>query len=108
MKVAQFRYYKNNIAASNITKEQLTDPNSTSSPLLGKNIVQLGIQGPAGMHFSLNNTSVNRAELIIGSTGTYQLNVNGFTVITSVCFNSNDIDTCDQLIIDVIYWEGGN
>jgi hypothetical protein len=39
MKVAQFRYYKNNIAASNITKEQLTDPNSTSSPLLGKNIV---------------------------------------------------------------------
>lgn len=95
MRVAQFRYFKNNTSASNITKDQLTDPNSTTSPLVGKNIVQLGIQGPSGMHFSLNDTSLDRAELIIGSTGMYELNVNGFTVITSVCFNSQDVESCD-------------
>lgn len=79
----------------------------SSSPLVGKNIIQLGIQGPSGLHFQLDGN--NTAELIIGSTGVYELDVNGMTVIKSITFpqfNTNTPPT-DQIIIDIIYWEGG-
>lgn len=79
----------------------------SSSPLVGKNIIQLGIQGPSGLHFQLDGNST--AELIIGSTGVYELDVNGMTVIKSITFPQFSTNTppTDQIIIDIIYWEGG-
>lgn len=111
MKIAQYRY--NHASHNNITAAELANiDDNNESPLVGKNIVRLGIQGPSGLHFCLNGNDTS--ELIIGSSGTYELDVTGFTTITSVTFpafntikNPNFIAPTGSITIDIIYWEGG-
>ena len=110
MKIAQYRY--NHSSANNITPEQLANVDETTeSPLIGKNIVQFGIQGPSGLRFCLNGNET--AELVVGASGVYELNVNGFTTVTSITFPQfNTIKYSDKdlptgpITIDILYWEG--
>lgn len=73
-------------------------------------ISQLGIQGPVGLKFYLNNGTY---PITIGSTGIYELDLENLGRINSIRFDKNDIsnffpnhNTKNRLLIDIIY-EGG-
>lgn len=68
-------------------------------------IVQLGIQTIPGVKFYLNN---GIDPIFVGSTGIYELDLNGLTEITALSFDKNSISTIQTtngayLIVDVIY-----
>ena len=107
-KVTQFRYYGNDSASLNYpTNLSLVDLN-TGKAFEGKTpIVQLGIQSLPGTHFYLNNTNTS---IIIGSTGIYELDLEGFAQIDKLSFAKDSLDLISSnpnahLIIDIIYDE---
>lgn len=99
--IAQYRYYGSSNPDNNITLNQLTGADE-NSPLNNKNILQLGIQAPSGVRFWLNGDTENSG-IVINSTNIYELNVDGMTIITSVNFDRNTINTATKLIIDIVY-----
>ena len=69
-------------------------------------ILQLGIQSLPGTRFYLNNSLVD--PIIIGSTGIYELDVDGLTEITHLSFHSESLETISRnpnasLIVDIVY-----
>ena len=67
-------------------------------------IVQLGIQTLPGTKFYLNNSTT---PIIVGSTGIYELDLEGLSEITDLHFDTSSLDSINQnnnayLIIDVI------
>ena len=75
-------------------------------------ISQLGIQGPTGLKFYLNNGAY---PITIGSTGIYELNLENLGRINSIRFDKTDISTFfpngnvkNRLLIDIIYEGGAN
>ena len=85
-------------------------------------ILQLGIQSFPGMKFSVNGAD---GPVIIGSTGIYELNVDGISQINSIRFDTTEVSRIGNpkvnvnnpneairqtnglyLIIDYIYEEG--
>lgn len=74
-------------------------------------ISHLGIQGPMGMKFYLNNGPY---PITIGKTGIYELNLENIGRIHSIRFDQTDIDQYfpeeniehHELLIDIVY-EGG-
>lgn len=72
-------------------------------------IIQLGIQGLPGTKFYLNGAN---NPVIIGSTGIYELNLQGLSEINSLQFDANSISLINQsnsnayLIVDMIYEDG--
>lgn len=117
-KIMQFRYCPNHPSynnPTNLTGELLAsgDLFSTYGP-----VSSLGIQGPPGLKFHLNNGDNS---IIIGSTGIYELDMNNANHIMSIRFpgldDSRGIDSGDpsqkalfidgrKLIIDIIYGGG--
>ena len=79
-------------------------------------VSQLGIQGPVGLKFYLNN-SVH--PIMIGETGIYEIDLEGLGLLTSIRFDKDDLDKyypknldidvanngarADRLLIDIIY-----
>lgn len=105
--IRQFRYYEagnSNNQPSDITKETLV-----SGTFIGKDIssiTQLGIQTLPGTRFYLNNAT-NDSPIIIGSTGIYELDIEGISSISEIHFDSKSIDLIETnesayLIIDMI------
>ena len=112
--IYQYRYYGNDKTNSkynqpaNITAAKLisgtifTEGSPSKLP-----IVQLGIQALPGTKFYLNNSA---DPIIIGSTGIYELNVDGQAYINSISFDSGSINMINSgdilnayLLVDIIY-----
>jgi hypothetical protein len=100
--IMQFRYDDTTKVAYPDTLERtdLTEGNI----FMNKSIIQLGIQATPGTKFYLNQENVlNNQEnnyIIIGNSGMYELNVEGWGQITSIQFVDS---TLRQLIIDIVY-----
>lgn len=107
-KIMQFRYYGDNNSIQN-------QPSgiSTSSLLDGSvfnnyyPIVQLGIQTLPGVKFYVNGDKTTNP-VMIGSTGIYELDLDGLTEITQLQFASDSLANISEnnsayLIIDIVY-----
>ena len=109
--VRQFRYY-NNITGTQ-TKNYPADLSLrhlvSGSAFSGcPHILQLGIQSLPGTKFYLNNSN---NPVIIGSTGIYELDLNGLSEITALSFDQKSVQAVSSnnnafLIVDVIYEDG--
>lgn len=73
-------------------------------------VLHLGVQALPGTLFYLNNSP---HPIGVGSTGIYELNLEGLSQISSIRFDKTSLDKIDgsagtQLIIDVLYEGAGN
>lgn len=107
--IAQYRYYNagdtnrnqpDKIAYNNIVSGSIF---STTLP-----IIQLGIQALPGTKFYLNN---GVDPIIIGSTGIYELDLEGKSEITALSFAASSIKDImnnpnGYLIVDCVYEDG--
>lgn len=107
--IMQFRYYNENAttASKNQPRVQGYGARLKSGSLFSNYtpITQLGIQTLPGVKFYLNNSNT---PIIIGSTGIYELNLEGLSEITALKFDYGSVDTIAKndnayLIIDIIY-----
>lgn len=106
--IMQFRYYGDNAKDKNqpttLTRTGLQNGNAFESYLP---IVQLGIQSLPGTKFYINGDD-SIPSVVIGSTGIYELDLDGLSEITKLAFSAeslqriNDNDTA-YLIVDMIY-----
>lgn len=104
--VMQFRYYdKNNINnnPSYIDKESLVSGSIFENGYLP--IIQLGVQSLPGTEFQLNNSP--NSSVIIGTTGIYELDLEGYAEITGLKFARESLNLIEAnpnayLIVDII------
>ena len=103
-KIQQIRYYPKGIGSfpDGLTASSLINGNAFASY---KPIVQLGIQTMPGVKFYLNGGT---NEIIVGSTGIYELNVEDSASLTMLSFNANSLKMIDEsgtgyLIVDILY-----
>lgn len=111
-KVMQFRYYNDGSSenypnrtsgiAGAITKAKLSSGSIFSQYLP---ITQLGVQSLPGVKFYLNNAD---NPIIIGATGIYELDLDGFSEITAIAFDASSLamisaNDSAHLIVDIIY-----
>lgn len=110
-RIMQFRYYNENNEKnypSNISKSNLVN----GSAFNGYNsITQLGIQCLPGTKFYLNDSDAS-TPIIIGSTGIYELDLEGLSEISEIKFDVNSLDRVIEndsayLIVDIVYNQGG-
>ena len=107
-KVYQFRYY-----TDESSNNQPNDDNNNLRTKLQNGtifdgyfpIIQLGIQALPGTKFYLNKAIT---PIVIGSTGIYELDLEGYAEITGLNFAQESLDLIDKnpnayLIIDIIY-----
>ena len=73
---------------------------------------QIGIQSMPGVKFYLNNST---EPITIGSTGIYELDLEGYAEITNLAFDIKGLERIDNnpnayLIVDIISdkWGGNN
>lgn len=104
--IRQFRYYglgNGNNQPSEITQEELVKGTFITGI---SSITQLGIQTLPGTRFYLNNAT-NDSPIIVGSTGIYELDIEGISSITEMHFDQESIELIEKnesayLIIDMI------
>lgn len=103
-KIQQFRYYPNkaSVYPDDLSASTLSSGNAFIGYLP---IIQLGIQTLPGVKFRLNGAS---NEIIIGSTGIYELDVSDGAVITMLTFDDASLKMIDEsgtgyLIVDILY-----
>ena len=109
-KIMQFRYYNYN-NPKNYPKYSDYDQILTRGNIFSdyKLVSHLGIQGPPGLKFYLNNSNNS---ISIGKTGIYELDLEHLGRIFSIRFDANDLKALvsDQddvrLLIDIVY-DGG-
>lgn len=108
-RVQQYRFYNDGDTTRN-QPANISFQNLTSGSIFSKTlpILQLGIQALPGTKFYLNNSS---DPVIIGSTGIYELDLEGKTEITALSFNNYSVESIRKninayLIVDVIYDDG--
>lgn len=109
-KVKQIRYYKEPgtaVASSRNQPKELSIRNLISGTAFSTTIpiIQLGIQALPGTKFYLNDSIT---PIVIGSTGIYELNVDGYAEINSLTFERQSIQNINDnesayLIVDYIY-----
>ena len=104
--VMQFRYYQDGDEIKNCPAGLISGQSLTSGSLFENYypIIQLGIQTLPGTEFYLNNS---HNSIIIGSTGIYELDLEGYTEITNLKFDIKSIERIAKgpsayLIIDII------
>lgn len=105
--VMQFRYYgtDNDKASKNYPSSVTLDGLKNGTTFEGYfPIIQLGIQSLPGTHFYLNNSNTS---VIIGSTGIYELDLEGYTEINDLRFDLQSLTNISDnpnayLIIDII------
>lgn len=107
--VQQFRYYEE--VSDRNWPSTIKMRNLITGSIFGNyhNITQLGVQGLPGTKFYLNNAN---NPIIIGSTGIYELDLQGLSEIISIQFDRASIQAINDnrnayLIVDIIY-EGGD
>ena len=105
--IMQFRYY-NEEQANNNQPEDLNAETLNKGTVFAKYLpfTQLGIQALPGTRFFLNDNI--EGPVIIGSTGIYELELEGISKISSLKFDSKSLELIANnpnafLIIDVIY-----
>lgn len=110
--VYQYRYYgdgdtknqPNSGLAQNIISARTLVPGTIFTSKLP--ILQLGIQATPGTKFYLNNS---QEPVIIGSTGIYELDLQGKAEVNALSFDYESIDNINKkknngyLIVDIIY-----
>lgn len=108
-KIEQYRYY-----GEEESKKSKNQPNSLSLTQLSNvnggiifnyPVLQLGIQTLPGTMFYLNG---NKNPIIIGSTGIFEIDLEGLVEILKISFNLQSLEIIDSnpngyLIIDVLY-----
>lgn len=102
--IMQFRYYSEESPQNqpkDINKGKLVKGSVFANYLP---ITQLGIQALPGTKFYLNNSIT---PILIGSTGIYELDLEGLSEITDLHFDASSIESINKnnnayLIIDVI------
>ena len=111
-RIMQFRYYadptdKNKSSANNQPPELDADMLSNGTAFNDiSNITQLGVQTLPGVRFYLNNAEP-ASPIIIGSTGIYELDLEGISQINEIHFEGNSLKKISTnpnayLIIDMI------
>lgn len=105
--IMQFRYY-NDEQGNNNQPEDLNAESLNKGTIFSKYLpfTQLGIQALPGTRFFLNDNI--EGPVIIGSTGIYELELEGISKISSLKFDSKSLKLIADnpnafLIIDVIY-----
>ena len=105
--IMQFRYY-NDEQGNNNQPEDLNAESLNKGTIFAKYLpfTQLGIQALPGTRFFLNDNV--EGPVIIGSTGIYELELEGISKISSLKFDSKSLKLIADnpnafLIIDVIY-----
>lgn len=108
-KVMQFRYYKDGDKRNYPLIEGIESAAAAANWVSGNvfnsyyPIIQLGVQGLPGTSFRLNDSITS---IIIGSTGIYELDVEGYTDIRKISFDSTSLNAIEKagayLIVDVI------
>lgn len=105
--IMQFRYY-NDEQGNNNQPEDLNSESLNKGTAFEKYLpfTQLGIQAFSGTRFFLNDNI--EQPVIIGSTGIYELELEGISKINSLKFDSKSLKLIADnpnafLIIDVIY-----
>lgn len=106
-RVGQVRYF-NHGAKQNQPSGLSGSDMRNGVPFKDKSIVQLGIQALPGLQVNLN---YGETPIVVGSTGIYELNVEGLTPITDIRFPSASINMIEKnpnayIIVDYIYEEG--
>lgn len=102
--VMQFRYY-NNSSSNNYPSSSLRGKLEDGTAFKGYTpIIQLGIQTLPGTQFYLNNS---HSPILIGATGIYELDLEGYAEITDLRFDTNSLEVINQapnahLIIDIV------
>ena len=108
--ITQFRFYGDkheNNYPTDLTKDLLTGSAFKNCC----SIIQLGIQTFPGVKFYLNNNLMQ--PIMVGSTGIYELNVEGYTTINALSFSGQSLEKVftnnphAYLIIDIISETGG-
>ena len=102
--IKQFRYYAEGDAQNqpkNLSKAKLASGSIFSDCYP---ITQLGIQAPTGTKVYLNNSIT---PIMIGSTGIYELDLEGLSEINGMSFGASSIEEINKdensyLIIDVV------
>ena len=115
-KIGQVRYYGMQPSLASKPQDKNYPKTVTFAKMRGGNnydifprgIVQLGVQALPGTKFSLNH---GITPIIVGSTGVYELNVDGLSYINHIAFDKAGLDTVDQnpnafILVDFIYEEG--
>ena len=104
--IMQFRYYDEN--HSNNQPENLKLSQLVNGEVFSKYLpfTQLGIQSLPGTRFYLNDNI--EGPVILGTTGIYELELEGISKINSLKFDSKSLNLIKNnpngyLIIDVIY-----
>lgn len=100
--VKQFRYYGN----ANHPRQDWKDNNLFENiNKQGGEVIKLGIQAPPGTPFYLNCTDTSGNEILVGSTSIYELDVDGFTTLSSLTFGRNPLGNKAgaSIIVDVVY-----
>ena len=104
--VMQFRYYEDN--HTNNQPVELNAGQLVNGTVFAKYLpfTQLGIQALPGTRFYLNDNI--EGSVIVGSTGIYELDLEGISKINSLYFDSKSLKLITDnpnafLIIDVIY-----
>lgn len=106
--IMQFRYYMNNNEYN--SPSSLTWDKLASGTLFNDYgpVCQLGIQGPPGLRFYLNNGAHS---IMIGQTGIYELDMDNTNRITAIKFHREDRDLItesNKLIVDIVYERSGS
>lgn len=112
-RIKQFRFYTENSTQnypSEIRQNPITVIDYINGGVFGDYypISQLGIQTLPGTKFYLNNAL---DEIIIGSTGIYELELNDQTEITKIQFDAQSMKLINEnnnafLLVDIIYNDG--
>jgi hypothetical protein len=108
--IAQYRYYNAADVEGRNQPKDIAYNNLVSGSIFSKTmpIIQLGIQALPGTKFYLNN-SVD--PIIIGTTGIYELDLEGKSEITALSFAGSSIrnivnNVNGYLIVDCVYEDG--
>jgi len=112
-RIKQFRYYTENSVENypaSIRDNPVTVIDYINGGVFGNYypISQLGIQTLPGTKFYLNNAL---EEIIVGSTGIYELELNDQTEITKIQFDAKSMKLINEnnnafLLVDIIYNDG--
>ena len=104
--VMQFRYYEDN--HTNNQPVELNAGQLVNGTVFAKYLpfTQLGIQALPGTRFYLNDNI--EGPVIVGSTGIYELDLEGLSEITAISFDASSIASISSndsayLIVDIVY-----
>ena len=109
--IQQFRYYGKD-SDQNYPRNIMTEAILTNHNIFDEysSITHLGIQGRPGTKFFLNESLYS---IVLGDTGIYELDLEGYGQIHNICFDEYSLakydapTNTDRLLIDIVYEGAG-